>query len=79
MKDNFDLKKFLVENKITTNSKQTEVNELHSPIDYDHDAQQEQIIQDIADNAIANMMENPGTSALDALEAAIDDYKSGME
>lgn len=74
MKNNFDLKKFLIENKLTTNSQ----NELHSPIDYDHDNEQEEIIQSIADNAITNMIENPGTNALDALEAAIDDYKNSL-
>lgn len=68
--NNFNLKNFLTENKLTVSSNLK--NELHEPIDYDFDEEQERIINQIAQDAITIVMEQPGTSALEAIEAVIE-------
>lgn len=70
MKNNFDLRKFLVENKLTINS----VNENQ---ERDHqfyaNKEQAQIVMQIAKDAIALIDEQPDTSAVDALKAVIEE------
>ena len=71
MENNFDLKKFLVENKLTSNS-------LKEDQERDHQfyANQEgaKVIMQIAKDAINLMDEQPGTSPHIALEAALEQY-----
>lgn len=69
--NNFNLRNYLKENKLTVSSKLK--NELHEPIDYDFGEEQERIIKQIAQDAITIVMEQPGTSALEAIEAVIED------
>ena len=75
MKNNFDLKKFLVENKLTSNSKipqmkSEERGTLH--VSMGDNAEEEQKVIDIAKDAIALMDEQPGTDAVSALEAVLE-------
>jgi hypothetical protein len=73
---NFNLKKFLVENKLTKNSKT--VNSINEDQERDHQfyANQEgkDIIMQIAKDAINLMDEQPGTSAHIALQSVLEMY-----
>ena len=95
MKNNFDLKKFLVENKFTSNSKSVNeeldadlLKKAQAPVpkgverrssadkglkaSMGPNAEEEQKVIDIARDAIALMDEQPGTSAIIALQAVIE-------
>ena len=78
MKNNFNLKKFLIENKLTSNS-------LKEDQESDHQfyANQEgaKVIMQIAKDAINLMDEQPGTSPHTALEAVLEQYieDNGLE
>jgi len=71
MKDNFDLKKFLIENKLTFNSLKEDQQR-----DHQFYANQEgaKVIMQIAKDAINLMDEQPGTSPHIALEAVLEQY-----
>ena len=71
---NFNLKKFLVENKLTKNSKT--VNSINEDQERDHqfyaNQEEEEIVMQIARDAIALIDEQPGTDAVSALLAVIE-------
>jgi len=77
MESQFNLKQFLVENKLTSNSKipqmkSEERGTLH--VSMGNNAEEEQKVIDIARDAIALMDEQPGTDAVSALESVIEHY-----
>jgi len=69
--NNFDLRKFLTENKLTSNS----LNERNRDHGFYDDQEQADIIKEIATDAINLIDEQPDTTAIDALEAVIEIYK----
>jgi len=69
--NNFDLRKFLTENKLTANS----LNERNRDHGFYDDQEQADIIKEIATDAINLIDEQPDTTAIDALEAVIEIYK----
>ena len=69
--NNFDLRKFLTENKLTSKS----LNERNSDHGFYDDQEQADIIKEIARDAINLIDEQPDTTAIDALEAVIEVYK----
>mgnify|MGYP000583015972 CR=1 FL=1 len=73
MKNNFDLKKFLTENKLTAN---TRVLKEDQERDHQFYANQEgaKVIMQIANDAINLMDEQPGTSPHIALQAVLEQY-----
>ena len=89
MKNNFDLKKFLVENKLTTVSRQLsenqyaseEENKVHQimatvkeKIGFDYP-----VFEDIVEDAIALMDEQDGTGAVSALYAAAETWNEEFQ
>ena len=74
MENEFNLKKYLVENKLTSNSmKSEERGTLH--VSMGANAEEEQKVIDIAKDAIALMDEQPGTDAVSALEAVLESFQ----
>ena len=89
MKNTFDLKKFLVENKLTENSRHLgenqyaseEENKVHQiiaiikkKIGFDYP-----VFEDIVEDAIALMDEQEGTEAVDALYAAAETWNEEFQ
>ena len=89
MSNNFNLKKFLVENRLTTNSRQLGENEYSSEeedkvhqimsivkekIGFDYP-----VFEDIVEDAIALMDEQEGTEAVDALYAAAETWNEEFQ
>ena len=75
MESQFNLRQFLVENKLTSNSKVPQMKSedrgtLH--VSMGDNAEEEQKVIDIAKDAIALMDEQPGTDAVSALEAVLE-------
>ena len=72
MKDTFDLRKFLTENKLTQNNKVSEDRER----DHQFYANQEgaEVIMQLAKDAINLMDEQPGTSPHIALQSVLEEY-----
>jgi len=88
MGNNFDLKKFLVENKLTENSRQLAENEYSSEKDKVHQIiaiVKEKIgfdypvFEEIVEHAIALMDEQEGTGALEALYAAAETFNENFQ
>ena len=82
MESQFNLKQFLVENKLTSNSKipqmkSEERGTLH--VSMGDNAEEEQKVIDIAKDAIALMDEQPGTDAVSALESVIEHFSEVNE
>ncbi len=80
MENNFDLKKFLVENKLTASSKSVSEDQER---DHQFYANQEgaKVIMQIAKDAINLMDEQPGTSPHIALQSVLEQYieDNGLE
>ena len=82
MESQFNLRQFLVENKLTSNSKVPQMKSeergtLH--VSMGDNAEEEQKVIDIAKDAIALMDEQPGTDAVSALEAVIEHFSEVNE
>ena len=74
MENQFNLKKYLIENKLTSNSiKSEERGTLH--VSMGDNAEEEQKVIDIAKDAIALMDEQPGTDAISALAAVLESFQ----
>ena len=74
MKDTFNLRQFIAENKKSVNEIDTEPRTRPDKglrVSMGPNAEQEQIVIDIAKRAIALMDEQPDTNAVDALNAVI--------
>jgi hypothetical protein len=84
MKNNFDLKKFLTENKLTTNSRQISENtnlpelrkQVESKLSGKHDEHLvDSVLHDCFESAEVLMDEQPGTSAVDALYSVAENWE----
>ena len=75
MKNNFDLKKFLIENRNSVKEDQERDHQFYA------NKEGAEIIMQIAKDAINLMDEQPGTSAHIALQSVLEDYmeEKGLE
>jgi|11_taG_2_1085331.scaffolds.fasta_scaffold47788_2 hypothetical protein len=71
MKNNFELKKFLIENKLTSNSLKEDQERDHQ---FYANKEGAEIIMQIAKDAINLMDEQPGTSPHIALQSVLEQY-----
>ena len=71
MENNFNLKKFLTENKLTSSSRITNEDQERDH-QFSANQEEEEIVMQIAKDAIALIDEQPGTDAVSALLAVIE-------
>ena len=71
MENNFNLKKFLTENKLTRSSRITNEDQERDH-QFSANQEEEEIVMQIAKDAIALIDEQPGTDAVSALLAVIE-------